>query len=223
MRRSALWGLADCRERWSLSLRGWLLLIVLLPGLGLVFFLRVYPFLAVTDRVPTDILVVEGWIPPYAVRAAVAEFKSGSYEHIYTTGGPVDGSAQDDSVSQTSAYLVAARLGKAGLSEDLVQMVPSFTRDRDRTYSAAVALRDWLHDHDVIVHGLNVATVGTHARRTQLLYQKAFGDSVKVGVLAIPNEDFPAARWWRYSEGVRNVLSETIAYVYAKLFFSPSY
>ena len=129
-RRSALWGLADCRERWSLSLRGWLLLIVLLLGLGSGLFLRVYPFLAVTDRVPTDILVVEGWIPPYAVRAAVAEFKSGSYAHIYTTGGPVDGSAQDDSVSQTSAYLAAERLGNAGTPGDVIRMVPSFTRDR---------------------------------------------------------------------------------------------
>ena len=36
----------------------------------------VYPFLAITHRVNADILVVEGWIHEYAIRAAVKEFQS---------------------------------------------------------------------------------------------------------------------------------------------------
>ena len=190
MQCSALWGLVNCRERWSLSLRGWLLLVLALMGASLAFFLQVYPFLAVTDRVPTNILVVEGWIPQYAMRAAVAEFKSGAYQRVYTTGGPVDGSGQDASESQTAAYLGAARLKSAWLPEDVIQAVPSFPRGRDRTYSSAVALRDWLRNHDALAPSLNVVTVAAHARRTQLLYRKAFGDSVKIGVIAVPNEEF---------------------------------
>jgi hypothetical protein len=44
---------------------------------------------------------------------------------------------------------------------------------------------------------------------------------VKVGIIAIPTPDYEARRWWRYSEGVRAVLGESIAYLYAKLFFHP--
>ena len=39
--------------------------------------LNVQPFLAETDRVNTDLLVVEGWIHEYGIRGAVEEFKRG--------------------------------------------------------------------------------------------------------------------------------------------------
>jgi hypothetical protein len=38
----------------------------------------------------------------------------------------------------------------------------------------------------VVIHSL---TADTHARRTQLLYQKAFGKNVMVGIIAVPNPD----------------------------------
>ena len=220
--RRALGGLLDQKERWSLSPRGWLILLSLLFGLGTALFFQVQPFLAVTDKVSADILVVEGWIPDYAIKAAAAEFRTGSYQRVYTTGGPVVGSGTHASDSKTAAYLGATRLKDAGVSENVIQRVPSLTRDRDRTYSSAIALRDWLRDQDLSVRGLNVVTVGVHARRTQLLYQMAFGDSVMVGIISVPDDDYPAARWWRYSNGVRNVISETIAYLYARVFFSHS-
>ena len=68
---------------------------------------------------------------------------------------------------------------------------------------------------------VNVVTVDVHARRTQLLFQMALGPKVKVGIIAVPNADYDAAKWWRYSEGVRAVLGEFIAYLYVKLFFFP--
>ena len=52
--------------------------------------------------------------------------------------------------------------------------------------------------------------------------QKAFGDDVKIGIIAAPNPDYDGARWWRHSEGVRDVIGETIAWLYATLFFWPS-
>ena len=45
---------------------------------------------------------------------------------------------------------------------------------------------------------------------------------MKVGVIGIPSPDYDAKRWWRYSDGVREVIGESIAYVYAKVFFRPS-
>ena len=68
---------------------------------------------------------------------------------------------------------------------------------------------------------VNVLTEDVHARRTRLLFEMALGPGVKVGIIAVPNADYEAARWWRYSEGVRSVLGESIAYVYARFFFFP--
>jgi len=72
------------------------------------------------------------------------------------------------------------------------------------------------------VHSINVLTEDAHARRTRLLYQKAFGKNVAVGVIAISNPDYDPKDWWRYSEGVREVIGESIAYIYAQFFFYPS-
>jgi hypothetical protein len=55
-----------------------------------------------------------------------------------------------------------------------------------------------------------------------LLYEKAFGKNVVVGIISVPNPDYDVRHWWRYSDGVREVLSESVGYVYARLFFYPS-
>lgn len=212
-------GLFIRRERWGLSWRGWLVLgaAAFLVFLTAVF--RVYPFLAVTDRSDGGLLVVEGWVHEYAIRSAAEEFKSGGYQRVFTTGGPVGGMGGYTNDYNTSASVAAGLLKKVGLPADSVQMVPSHVIDRDRTYNSAVALRDWLREHGMAVERLNVVTENVHARRSRLLFQKAFGDKVTVGVIAVPNPDYDGKHWWRYSEGVKDVISEGAAYVYARLFF----
>src|SRR6266487_5850837 len=101
-------------------------------------------------------------------------------------------------------------------------MVPSRVMDRDRTYGSAVALREWLDEHDVAVQSVNVMTEDAHARRTHLLFKKALVKNVTVGIIAVPNPDYDARRWWRYSEGVKDVGSEAFAYIYTRFFFYPS-
>jgi uncharacterized SAM-binding protein YcdF (DUF218 family) len=97
-------------------------------------------------------------------------------------------------------------------------MVPSHVNGRERTYSSAIALRDWFRD-DTPVDTINVVTEGAHARRTRLLYQKAVGRNVTVGIIAVSNPAYNPKQWWRYSDGVREVIGESIAYIYAKFFF----
>jgi uncharacterized SAM-binding protein YcdF (DUF218 family) len=109
-----------------------------------------------------------------------------------------------------------------GIHEEFLQRVPRRTMDRDRTYSSAVELRNWFREHNLSVQSINVVTEGVHARRTRLLFQEAFGNSVAVGVIAIPNPDYEARHWWRYSEGVREVIGEIVAYIYARFFYYPS-
>jgi uncharacterized SAM-binding protein YcdF (DUF218 family) len=182
----------------------------------------VYPFLAVTQRVDTDALVVEGWVHEYAIRAAINEFKGRHYQRVFTTGGPISGMGGYTNAYNTSASPGAGRLRAEGFSPDLIQMVPSRVSDCDRTYSAAKTLRDWFSEHRVAAHSINVLTEDVHARRSRLLFQEAFGPDVKVGIIAVPNPDYDGKRWWRYSEGVRDVVSESVAYLYVKLFFWPS-
>ena len=212
-------GLVHRKERWGLSWKGRLLVLALLIGLATEFVYGVYPFLAVTHRVDTDILVVEGWIPFYAIHAAAREFGSGSYRQVLTTGGPITGMGGYTNDYNTSASLGAGRLKAEGVPTTVIQMVPSRVSGRDRTYSAALALRHWLDQQGTEVKAINVVTADTHARRTRLLFQRALGNDISVGIIAVPNPDYDARRWWRYSEGVKDVITESVAYLYAKFFF----
>ena len=216
-----IWGTLVRKERWGLSWRGWLILFAAVLLTFSVLLFRVYPFLAVTHRVDTNVLVVEGWVHEYAIRAAIKEFRSKSYERVFATGGPVEGTGGYINDYQTSASVGADLLKKNGLPNELVQMVPSRVMDRDRTYGSAVALRNWFREHNMPVSGIDVVTEDLHARRTRLLFQKALGHDVAVGIIAVPNPDYDAGHWWRYSAGVKDIVSEATAYVYAKLFFYP--
>lgn len=214
-------GLLTRRERWGLSWRGWLAGGVLAAGAATGFVLGVYPFFALTARVETRLLAMEGWIDIYAVRATAAEFRTGAYERVFTTGGPVVGMGGYTNDYNTSASVGAGRLKQAGLPAEVVQMVPSRVLSRDRTYSSALALKEWCVENRVPLSRINVVTADVHARRTRLLFQKALGPGVEVGIISIPHPDYDARRWWRYSQGVRVVIGECIAYVYARLFFHP--
>src|SRR5438552_925843 len=86
-----LLGIFTRKERWGLSWLGWVVLVLVLLTLGYVSVLRAYPFLSVTDRVDANILVVEGWVHPYAARTAVEEFNASAYLRVFSTGGPVNG------------------------------------------------------------------------------------------------------------------------------------
>jgi hypothetical protein len=188
-----------------------------------IFLVRIYLFLAVTHRVDANILVVEGWVHKYAMRPAVEEFRRGSYQRVFTTGGPVEGIGGYINNYQTAASVGAELLKANGIPSESVQMVPSRVIDEDRTYASAVALRNWFRGHDLLRRSLNVLTEDVHARRSRLLFQEALGKEVKVGIIAIRSPDYDSRHWWRYIAGVKDVPSETIAYVYvyATLFFYP--
>ena len=155
-------------------------------------------------------------------RSALKEFGSGAYQRAYTTGGPMEGTGTYTSDGNTVASLGASMLQRVRFPADAIQMVPSHVSGRDRTYSSALTLREWLRARHIAVRGVNVVTEGAHARRTRLLFQEAFGDDVPIGVIAAVNPDYDAKHWWRYSEGVREVIGENLAYIYARVFFHPA-
>jgi len=216
-----LWGLLTRRERLGLSGLAWLLLVSFALGAGLLVLFTAQPFLAQTVRVDGHVVVMEGWLQEFAVRKVAHDFQNGPHQIIYVTGGPIIGMGDSTNDLDSLASVGADALKKYGVPPEYVQMVPAHVVGRDRTYTSAVALRNWFQTHGLKVHSFNIYTEDAHARRTRLLFQEAFGPEVAVGVIAIRDPDYDPAHWWRYSEGVRTVLGESIAYLYARLLFHP--
>ena len=65
--------------------------------------------------------------------------------------------------------------------------------------------------------------MGPHARRSRLLYEEALGGEFKIGIIALADRRFDPEHWWRSSEGVRAVVDDTVAYLYARLYFSTTH
>lgn len=207
------------RPRWGLTWRGRGVGLLLLLAAGFLLVKGIQPFLAVTALVPANILVVEGWIPQYCLEAAAKEFRTGKYEMLWTVGGHQPGGGGAAS-NRNPAEITAGQFREMGISPDQIKAVLSGEPLRDRTYTSAVSLRKALLRDGIAVKGLNVVTQGEHSRRSRLMFEAAFDGVAPVGAISIPNKLYDASRWWDYSEGVKEVLSEAAAYLYARFLFS---
>jgi hypothetical protein len=213
-------GLIERRERWVLKGRGWFILIISMAVILYLILTAIHPFLSVNDPVEGDILVVEGWITDYALEKAISEFKGHNYNLLVTTGTPLSiGSYL--SKYESYAEVAAATLKQLGFDEELIEVVSAPTVRTDRTYASALALEKWLSNSNMSVKALNIYTLGTHARRTRLLFKKALNDKMAIGVIAADDISYNSEKWWKSSTGVRKVISETIAYFYSRFFFYP--
>ena len=186
----------------------------------IVFIRSLHPFLALNNPIPDGLLVVEGWTPDYGMAIVADDFKRNGYQKLYVTGGPLEFGIHLAEY-KTYAQLGAATLLKLGLDSNAVIAVPAPRVRQDRTYAEAVALKRWLLAHDIKPQKIHLMSVGPHSRRSRLLYQKAMGKDVVIGVTSIPLKEYDPRHWWRYSAGVRNLIGEFVAYMYARFIFSP--
>jgi hypothetical protein len=217
-RSRALGGLLVRREGWRLSLAGRLLSLVLLVALVLGGLRGLYPFLAVNDPQPAEILVIDGWLPTYDLNRAADEFRRGHYQLMLIASAVYEFTSIDQDPG--NAEMISRIMNHDGVPRDRLAfaLFPGF--QKDRTYYSARAVGDWLAHHQRAQAPFNLATLGPHARRSRLLYAKALGSDARFGVIALDDPAYDPRHWWRFSEGVREVLFEGVAYVYARFIFS---
>ena len=169
-------------------------------------------FLAETDRVPADTLVVEGWIGRNGLRAAVAEFRRGGYAYIVATGGLTSGLWEDQ--SQSYAEMAANELLRLGVPKESLIVAVSKKTERHRTFECAVAVWRTLHDAGIKAKGVNLFTYGSHARRSVIVFSKVNVEIEKIGVIGWCPPEFQGEGWWRSSERSREFLEEAVGYLY---------
>ena len=205
------------RERWTLTWPARLACALLLAIAVLVSARDLCRFLAVTDPVAGQFLVVEGWLPPYAYREAARLFRQGGYAKVFAAGTR-DRLAVDADGAEAREFFGEGRLVQFGVPADVVVKAEGGQASQDRTFHAALSVKRWLDGEGIRAPSIDVVTLGAHARRSRLLYEKALGDGARIGVIAVEDRLFDAQHWWRSSEGVRTTIAEAVAYAYARLF-----
>ena len=58
---------------------------------------------------------------------------------------------------------------------------------------------------------INIVTLGTHARRSRAIFQDVLGPDWQVGVISVPSISYDTEKWFRQSEGAKNVINEITA------------
>jgi hypothetical protein len=122
---------------------------------------------------------------------------------------------------KTGGEFAAANLAALGLDPKVIVPTAEPEHSRDRTYASALAIKEWLLGANVTVKAVNVYSIGAHARRSRLLFQKALGDEVRVGIISHPDSEFHPEYWWASMGGFTEVTGESLAYLYARFLFHP--
>ena len=209
------------RQVWLPTFWGALLLLGLAAALG--FWLVVSADSLLTPHAPAPgarTLVVEGWLDPAALRQAAAVVRSGGYDRVLTTGGPIEAS-MDVGGWKSFAARAAAQLRTEGLTTVPVIAVPAPDTAQERSYLSALMVRAWVKQNDPTLAALDLYSAGVHTRRSWLVYRMAFGSSVVVGALAARPPDYEPQRWWATSVGARAVVSETAGLLWTTCCFWP--
>ncbi len=208
------------RNVWWPTWWGWTLLLVATLA-GLSFAARqANPFFALTapaqdaSGAPTALLVVEGWMGEDDLRQVLAAVPAGRYAQVVTIGGPIASWGSFPSHAERAADL----LRRGGLP---TRAVPAITAHTERTYTSALAVRNWARREGLEVSSVDVYSPGVHARRSLLLQRMAWGPGVTVGVRSTQPAEYDAARWWASSEGTKSLLNEALSLAWTKCCFWP--
>jgi len=206
------------QEMWTITAQGWAIAIALIAYLIFFAITHVHSFLAVTYPIKSaKVLVVEGWLPDYAIEEALTEFKNGSYRQIISTGG-ILGKGSYLSAYNNFAEVSAATFIKLGLEAEKVVAVPTPFVVKDRSYASAAEFHRWLSNSNLQIESINLFSLDVHTRRSWLIFKKLLNPDIKVGIIAAKTQDYDPEKWWDSSQGVRTILDEGIAYIYARFF-----
>jgi len=213
--------LVSKRERWGLTLAGRVLILSIFLISLLAYIYRIVPFLSKQAPVDSKILVFEGYIEDWAYPEILNVIEELKPELILTTGTSLDQGYYLSGIPST-AYIVAKSLIALGVDSTIIHVVP-VTPDvlKNRTYNSALVSRIYLNAYFPEIKSINLVSTSVHARRSHRLFRLVMEPEIQTGNIVIPPAYFNASDWYRSSRGFRLVISETIAWVYVRLFFQP--
>ena len=199
------------RTLWFPTRLGWACILLALLAPCLLWWFAGESFLCVTDRQPGAVLVVEGWIGNEALRGAADEFRRSGAPLVVTTGGLSNERWSEKRYSY--ADMARYELIRAGVPADRILVAPTVHVETQRTFQMAAQARLIILEKAPETSAINVFTIGPHARRSRLVFEKVFPKGIKVGVVSWVPSTYANQRWWHSSDRADELLKETVCVV----------
>ncbi|PKP16831.1 MAG: hypothetical protein CVU06_13945 [Bacteroidetes bacterium HGW-Bacteroidetes-22] len=202
-----------------LTLTGWLLVLLLLLCAVVSWAFTIQKFLSPRQPLSkASIMMVEGFLPDYALQEAANEFKSGDYDLLITTGQQIsEGSFLSE--YHSLAEVAFEILKHQGVDSLRLYAAPARLVMRDRSVENARAGFENLKELGVAPCRVNVVSLSVHSRRSWKIYRQV-GEQYgfETGIIAMPDSTYSETEWWKSSRGIRAVIPESLGYYYNVLF-----
>jgi hypothetical protein len=134
---------------------------------------------------------------PYQHNSVFVISKLDGYDRIVNNFGSV-------------AEFARKKLLLMGIDSTRVIAIPCKSVRINRTLKSVLAVQDWLKTSDIEVKGINIVSLGAHARRTWMTYNKIMNKKCEIGIISLPDNKN------RYSKGHRilTTLREAFGLIY---------
>jgi hypothetical protein len=113
--------------------------------------------------------------------------------------------------------LARNKLLSMGIDSSLVTAVSAKRSRINRTLTSAMAFRDWLETNKIAVKGINILSMGTHARRTWMTYNKILNEKYDIGIISLPDYKSSYSR----KKKLLKTLRETLGIIYYWIILIP--
>jgi hypothetical protein len=117
----------------------------------------------------------------------------------------------------SNAELARNRLISMGINSSQIIAIPGETVIVNRTLTSALAFRDWLKQTNKDIRGINIISMGAHARRTWMIYNRILQEKYPIGIISLPDYTYTQSRIYRIIKNIR----ETLGIIYYWIILIP--
>jgi hypothetical protein len=120
--------------------------------------------------------------------------------------GALDGKNRIINHFNSCAEFARNRFLSLGIDSSLIIAIPGKKVKINRTLTSALAFRDWLNTTKLDIKGINIISLGTHARRTWMTYNKILNEKYKIGIISLPDYKYNHSRINKLLKTIRQTL-----------------
>ncbi len=186
-----------------------------------IFARNIVSFLSAEKNINAKVIIIEGYIEDYAYPEIIDKIGQIQPDLIITTGTSFDQGFYLSGIP-SAAHLIAYSLYELGVDSSIIHIVPvNPDVSINRTYNTALVSKKYLLLRYPEVKSINLLSTSVHSRRSYYLFRMVFEPDIAVGNIVITSKFLTENNWYKSSRAFRVVISETIAWCYNWLFFSP--
>jgi hypothetical protein len=135
---------------------------------------------------------------------------------VYSVFYP-DGEKRVKNNFNSNAELARNRLISMGINSSQIIATPGETVIVNRTLTSALAFRDWLKQTNRDISGINIISMGAHARRTWMIYNRILKEKYPIGIISLPDYIYTQSKIYRLFKNIR----ETLGIIYYWIILIP--